>query len=156
MQQRKTWAERLTDSKNLPTIKAIPEKMAKRSGSGSMVVPAPSEVDAVIKTVGKYQLVTAREISASIARKHATTIGCTVTTGICAWIVAHAANEAELMGKAKVTPYWRVLKVGGELNAKYPGGLAGMKKRLEAEGHVIVREGKRYFVKDYENKLAAV
>lgn len=156
MRKRKTWAERLADSKDLPKIKAIPEKMAKQSGPGSMVVPAPSEVDAVIKTVGRRKLVTAREISASIARKHNATVCCTVTTGICAWIAAHAAGDAELMGKPRVTPYWRVLKVRGELNAKYPGGLAGVKKRLEDEGHVIVRDGKRYFVKDYEKKLAAI
>ena len=60
------------------------------------------------------------------------------------------------MGKSRVTPYWRVLKVGGELNTKYPGGLASVKKRLEAEGHVIVREGKRHVVKDYKRKLAAI
>lgn len=156
MRKRKSWAERLADNKDLPKIKAIPEKMAKKSGPGSMVVPAPNEVDAVIKTVGKRKLVTAREISASIARRHGTTVCCTVTTGIFAWIAAHAANEAELMGKSRVTPYWRVLKVGGELNGKYPGGLAGVKKRLEDEGHVIIREHKRYFVKDYEKKLAAI
>ena len=156
MRKRKSWAERLADGKNLPEIKAIPEKMTKRLGPGSMVVPAPAEVDAVIKTVGRRKLVTAREISASIARKHNTTVCCTVTTGICAWIAAHAAHEAELLGKPRVTPYWRVLKPGGELNAKYPGGLAGVKKRLEEEGHVIVREGKRHIVKDYEKKLAAI
>jgi hypothetical protein len=156
MRKRKTWAERLVDDKDLPKIKAIPEKMAKRSGPGSMVVPAPSEVDAVIRTVGKRKLVTVREISACIARKHNTTVCCTVTTGICAWIAAHAAAEAELMGKPRITPYWRVLKGGGALNAKYPGGLAGVRKRLEGEGHVIIREGKRYVVKDYEKRLAAI
>lgn len=156
MRKRKSWAERLADDKNLPEIKPIPEKMTRRLGPGSMVVPAPREVDAAIKTVSKRKLVTAREISDSIARKHNTTVCCTVTTGIFAWIAANAAHEAELMGKARTTPYWRVLKVGGELNAKYPGGLADVKRRLESEGHVIVREGKKYVVKDYQKKLAAI
>lgn len=155
MRRSKTWAERLTQGAP-HLIKPIPEKMAGRLGPGSMVVPSPADVDAVIKNVGRRKLVTAREIGAILARRHKTTVCCTVTTGICAWIVAHAAHEAELMGKPKVTPYWRVLKPGGELNGKYPGGLAGMRKRLEDEGHVIIRVGRRLIVKDYEKKLAAI
>lgn len=155
MPKRKSWAERLAQSAPR-VIKDIPEKMARRLGPGSMVVPSPADVDAVIRTVGKRKLVTAREIGQSLARTHNTTVCCTVTTGICAWIVAHAAHEAEEMGKSRITPYWRVLKPGGEINGKYPGGLAGVKKRLEEEGHVIVHDGKRYVVKDYEKKLAVI
>ena len=155
MTNRKSWAERLAQGAPR-TIKAIPEKMAKRLGPGSMVVPSPADVDAVIRTVGKRKLVTAREIGASLARTHNTTVCCTVTTGICAWIAAHAAHEAEEMGKSRIAPYWRVLKPGGEINGKYPGGLAGVRKRLEEEGHVVVRDGARYVVKDYEKKLAAI
>jgi alkylated DNA nucleotide flippase Atl1 len=44
-----------------------------------------------------------------------------------------------------VTPYWRTLKGTGELNPKYPGGLAEQKRRLRAEGHEIVSRGKRAF-----------
>jgi hypothetical protein len=156
MGNRKSWSERLADDKNLPFVKPMPPKMVRRSGPGTMVVPAPREVDAAIKTVKRRKLATAREIAALIAHQHGTTVCCPVTTGIFSWIAAHAAHEAELLGKKVITPYWRVLKNGGELNAKYPGGLADVKRRLEAEGHVVVREGQRYFVKDYEKKLTAV
>ncbi|QIG51385.1 hypothetical protein G5V57_28920 [Nordella sp. HKS 07] len=155
MRNRQSWADRLAQS-TPRVIKPIPEKMAKRLGPGSMVVPSPADVDAVIRTVGKRKLVTAREIGASLARRYKTTVCCTVTTGICAWITAHAAHEAELLGKPRITPYWRVLKPGGEINGKYPGGLAGIRKRLEEEGHVIVRQGKRLVVKDFEKKLAVI
>ena len=70
-------------------------------------------------------------------------------------IAAHAAEEALAAGKKRVTPFWRTLKVGGELNAKYPGGIEGLKARLEAEGHQIVPKGKRWFVKGFENKLVS-
>ena len=79
---------------------------------------------------------------------------CIVTTGIFAWVAAYAADEAEAAGKGRITPYWRVLKPGGGLNRKYPGGIANVKRRLEGEGHVVWREGSRYFVKDYDKKLA--
>ena len=56
------------------------------------------------------------------------------------------ADEAERDGKRRITPYWRTLKAGGELNPKYPGGLENLRSRLEAEGHKIVQKGKRFFV----------
>lgn len=54
------------------------------------------------------------------------------------------------------TPYWRTLKANGELNSKYPGGAEAQKAKLEAEGHVIIKRGRKnitYYVKDYENVI---
>jgi len=51
-------------------------------------------------------------------------------------------------------PYWRVLKSGGEINTKYPGGDADQKKRLEAEGHKVKTKEKRFFVEEFERFLA--
>ena len=81
-------------------------------------------------------------------------ITCPITTGIFAWIAAHASEEATAAGTKNVTPYWRTLKSDGELNAKCPGGISGIRKRLRAEGHRVVQRGKRYFVADFENSLA--
>ena len=33
-----------------------------------------------------------------------------MTTGIFAWIAAHASEEAATAGEKEVTPYWRTLK----------------------------------------------
>jgi hypothetical protein len=75
-----------------------------------------------------------------------------VTTGTFAWIAAYAADEAARERKKKVFPYW-VLKAGGELNSKYPGGVENLISRLESEGHQVFQKGRRYFVQDYERKL---
>jgi alkylated DNA nucleotide flippase Atl1 len=72
-----------------------------------------------------------------------------LTTGIFAWISANAAEEQKQQGAADITPYWRTLKTGGFLNEKYPGGLESQKLLLEQEGHVVIRRGKKCFVKDY-------
>src|ERR1700677_4357588 len=90
---------------------------------------------------------------AMLARKHRATIGCPLTTGIFAWIAAHAAEEAAAAGVKRITPYWRTLKRGGELNPKFPGGVAALKARLEAEGHRVVPRGKRFVVVDFERVL---
>src|SRR6185312_5398233 len=115
--------------------------------------PAPKEVDAVMKRVPRGKLITINEIRQILAKKHHATIGCPITTGIFAWIAAHAAEEAAALGKARTTPYWRTLKSGGELNPKYPGGIAAIRRRLELEGHRVVQKGKRYLVADFESAL---
>ena len=80
-------------------------------------------------------------------------IPCPITTGIFAWIAAHAADEDEAAGRKRITPYWRTLKAGGELNAKYPGGIKNLRARLMAEGHRVVKKGSRYFVAEVERSL---
>jgi hypothetical protein len=106
-----------------------------------------------MKQVPRGCVVTINELRAALAKRHKTDFACPITTGIFSWIAAHAATEAEAEGAKRITPYWRTLKTGGELNPKYPGGIAGLAKRLRAEGHKIISKGKRTLVVDYEKKL---
>ena len=69
-------------------------------------------------------------------------------------IASRAAADDEADGKKKITPYWRTLKSGGELNPKYPGGIEEQRVRLEDEGHTVMLKGKRAIVRDYERFLA--
>lgn len=153
MRRKQTWREKLADSKGLPKVEPITEKMSKRWGAGTVAIPAPTEIDEIMEKVPKGKLITINEIRDIIARKHCATIGCPITTGIFAWIAAHAAAEEESEGKKRITPYWRTLKSGGELNPKYPGGIEGQKARLESEGHTVVRKGERLFVHEYRRVL---
>jgi hypothetical protein len=154
MAKRKTWREKLADDKDLPKVVKITGGMNRRWGSGTVAIAAPREIDAIMKRVPRGTLITINEIRALVAQKHGATIGCPITTGIFAWIAAHAAEEAEAEGAKRITPYWRTLKTGGELNAKYPGGIDAVRHRLEAEGHHVVAKGKRFVVADYEKHLA--
>ncbi len=138
---KKTWREKLAESKDLPK---------------TMVIPSPAEVDEVMRRVPKGRLMTINEIRTCLARKHSTDIACPMTTGIFAWIAAHAAEESRTAGEKNVTPYWRTLKTGGELNPKYPGGVTALKKLLAAEGHKVIRKGKKHIVRDYERRLASL
>lgn len=118
-----------------------------------MVIPAPMEVDALMKQVPRGRVVTIQELRAVLARNHQAQFACPVTTGIFSWIAAHAAGEAESQGAKRITPFWRTLRTGGEVNPKYPGGIEKISKRLRAEGHSLVLKGKRTFVADYEKKI---
>ncbi len=134
---RKTWQEKLTDSKDLPKVVEISDKMSTRWGTGTLVIPAPIEVDEVMKEVPRGKLITVSEIRVLLAKKHGASIGCPLTTGIFAWVAANAAEEASAEGKKDITPYWRTLKSGGELNEKYPGGVEAQAAHLKEEGHTI-------------------
>jgi len=144
--KRKSWQEKLADSKGFPKVARIEGKLSKRWGEGTFVIPAPREVDLIMRKVRKGKVTTIDAIRKELARKHGATIACPITTGIFAWIAAHAANEAAAAGKKRITPYWRTLKTGGELNPKYPGGIESVAKLLRAEGHSVVKKGKRLFV----------
>ena len=153
MAKRKSWREKLADSKDLPKVVAITGKLTKRWGTGTVAIAAPCEVDAIMRSVPRGKLITINEIRQIIATKHGATMGCPMTTGIFAWIAAHAADEAAAAGEENTNPYWRTLKSGGELNPRYPGGTVQMKALLEAEGHLVIPKGKRWVVVDYQKHL---
>jgi alkylated DNA nucleotide flippase Atl1 len=144
-----TWQEKLNDSKDLPKVEEIKGSMSRKWGTGTVVIPAPVEVDQLMRKVPKGKLTTINEIRQALATKHRATIGCPMTTGIFAWIAANAAEEQKQLGKNDITPYWRTLKVKGLINEKYPGGFEAQAVLLKQEGHSVVRKGKNCFVKDY-------
>jgi len=141
--KRKTWQEKLADDKGLPRVAPVCGNMTKRWGTGTMVIPAPREVDELMRRVPKGKLTTINQIRATLAKKHGADFACPITTGIFAWIAAHAAEEARAEGKKRITPWWRTLKGTGELNPKFPGGVQMHARLLAAEGHRVEQQPKR-------------
>ena len=155
---RKSWQEKLADSKDLPKVVEITGKMSTRWGTGTVAIPAPMEVDEIMRNVPKGKLITINQIRQVVAKRHGATIGCPITTGIFIGIAARAAEEAAAEGKEDITAYWRTLKSGGELNEKYPGGVEAQAAHLREEGHTIEPgKGKKPpKVKDFEKALVEV
>ena len=155
---RKSWQEKLADSKDLPRIQEVTSSMSQRWGTGRFVIPAPIEVNEIMKKVPEGRLTTINDIRRVLAQKHGTNFACPITTGIFAWVAAHAAEEMAGEGKKDITPYWRTLKSKGELNEKYPGGAAAQTARLQAEGHTFETDkaGRPKRVKDWQGKVVGV
>jgi len=157
--KRKTWEEKLKDSKNFPKkLRLEPNfpcyQALKKMGAeqGDSVVLGPHlEVDSIMRQVPHGKVITLKEICSELAKKFNAQYCCTLTTGIAIMIAANAAEE--MNGD---TPYWRTLKNNGELNKKFPGGVERHKIQLEKEGHTIINRGKRLFVKDFDVRLAKV
>lgn len=159
VKKRDTWQEKLVSTakrQSLPRVVEVNEKMSKKWGEGTYVIPSPVEVDSIMKSVPEGKLITINQIREYMAKKYHASFGCPITTGIFVGMAARAAEEDVAEGNINITPYWRTMKGKGELNEKYPGGVAEQAKKLKAEGHEIEldKAGKPKRVKGWERKLA--
>lgn len=114
MSKKKTWREKLRNDNGLPRVAEIDERMSSRWGEGTVVIPAPREVDELMRAVPEGKLTTVNHLRETLARRHGATIGCPITTGIFARIAAEAAAEDEKDGRVDITPYWRTLRRAGK------------------------------------------
>ena len=146
--------QKLNDSKDMPKIEVLTDpKAITRYGGSRMLLAPPIEYDVLMKAVPSGKVITTDRLRDYLAKKHNADFTCPLTCGIFVSVAAHASVER---GGADETPWWRTLKKDGELNEKYPEGIDGQKLRLEMEGHTVIQKGKRYFVKDYEQKLSVL
>ncbi|RAP54558.1 MAG: methylated DNA-protein cysteine methyltransferase [Methanosphaera sp. rholeuAM130] len=150
---RKTFNEKLNDSKDMPKIVVIDDiKSIERYGGKNMLIAPPLEYNEIMSKVPEHKVITAVEIREHLANKYDADFTCPMTAGIFISLSAQASDERD---NDKI-PFWRTLKKDGELNPKYPGGIEYQMKMLEDEGHSFVTKGKkniRYFVEDYRDKL---
>ena len=127
-------------------------------GGGTLLIPKPLDVDALVRRVQTGKLVTVDQIRRRLAKDYGSDTTCPLCTGIFLRIAAEAAEEDLANGATEITPYWRTLKSKGELNEKFPGGVDAQAARLKEEGHTIEPgKGKQPpKVKDFEKVLVEV
>jgi hypothetical protein len=130
---KKSWTAKLHDSKDLPRVEPISESMRQRWGAGTLLIPAPLEVDAVMRSVPYGKLTTINHIRAALACKHSATIGCPITTGIFVWV---ARMPAEHLSKEKRTsPILADPESVQALNPEISGGVGN--GLAQGRGHTI-------------------
>lgn len=133
---KKTWQEKLTGAHPARVV-AIPPRMQKRFGKGTMLIPHPLDMDALIRKVPRGKVVTLTKIREQLAHNAGADVTCPMVAGMFVRICAEAAAEQIREGKSRVTPYWRVVRDDGRLLETLPGGPSEQAKHLEAEGHSI-------------------
>lgn len=152
-EDKKDFNAMLNDCRDMPKFQTLTdERSIKKYGGDRMYFAPPIEYDKVMRLVPFGKLLTVGKIREYFAKKSGADFTEPITAGVFVSIAAWASHQRP----DDKTPYWRTLKANGELNQKYPGGVEAQKEKLEAEGHVIIRKGRkniRYFVKDYENAL---
>ena len=148
MSKRKTWREKLEVELERKVVDNL-------RGGGTLLIPKPLDVDALVHRVEKGKLITITQIRERLAKDFGGDDTCPLCAGIFLHIAAEVAEEDLSRGATEITPYWRVLKGDGRLNEKFPGGVAAQAARLEEEGHTIEPgKGKKPpKVKDFEKVL---
>ena len=143
----------LADSKGMPRIQMVTDPATIRKyGGDRMYFAPPIDYDRAMRRVPRGMVTTVGEIRAFFARE----AGADFTEPITAGVFVSIAAWASFQRQTDETPYWRTLKAGGELNPKYPGGIEAQREKLEAEGHTVIRRGRknfRYYVENYEKVL---
>jgi len=137
----------------MPKIQIVTDPATiQKYGGKRMYFAPPIYYDWIMRSVPFGSVITVGQIRAYLAAKNEADFTDPITAGIFVSIAAWASfQRAE-----DQTPYWRTLKANGELNPKYPGGIAAQKALLEAEGHRIITRGRtnlRYYVEHYQNVL---
>jgi alkylated DNA nucleotide flippase Atl1 len=159
MAKRKSAMDHLTNGRDPHIVHMIPPGAPgyREAEGGSMVISSPAEVDALVRTLQKGEVITLRELRAAIARRHDAAVACPVSTAIFANISARAAEEKRIMGvpEVELTPWWRVLKKGGFLNPKLPGGVDNQAALLAVDGVRASPLRKQLAVFDFEERLPA-
>jgi hypothetical protein len=148
---RTRWRDKLEKPQEARIVD-IPPKMS-RFGKGTMLIPTPKLVDALIRKVPKGKLITVSELRRKLAADFSCDVACPLTTGIFVRIASETAEEDRAHGRQRITPYWRVIKDDGSLNPKFPGGAERQSRYLRSEGFRVVKARKVAAVQDFENKL---
>lgn len=151
---RSSWREKLQKVQNAKVV-AIPPRMRKRLGEGTMLIPAPLEIENIVRQTPRGKLVTSRMIRERLAREHGAGTTCPLVTGIFLRITAEAAEEERRSGRVDFTPYWRVVREDGSLIDGFPGAPGRQSRYLRAEGFTLIpAKGKHPpKVEDFERHL---
>lgn len=152
-EEKKDFNAMLHDNKDMPKFQVITDqKSIEKYGGNNMYFAPPIDYDKVMKKIPYGKVITIGKIREFSAKENDADFTEPITAGIFVSIAAWASYQRT----EDKTPYWRTLKANGELNSKYPGGIEVQKEKLEAEGHTIIKKGRKnikYYVKDYEDVL---
>lgn len=72
---KKSAREKLHNDQGLPKVEPVSEKMSKKWGEGTVVIPAPLEVDELMRSVPAGRVTTINEIRTALAIKHSASFG---------------------------------------------------------------------------------
>ncbi len=151
--KKKTWVQKMNSYKDLPKIQEMSGKLKEIHGSGRILLPAPSDIYEIMKSIPEGTIITIDQIGEILKEHYKVDVVDLVRLGLFAKICAHASQEKRKLDHSVFFPFWRTLKRDGSLNPNYPGGIAIQKRLLEREGHLVVKRATKFIVKDYQKTM---
>ena len=92
MKTRKSPREKMEGAPEARVV-AIPPRMRRRVGKGTMLIPSPLDVDAQIRKVPRGKVVTLTQLREKLARAAGADITCPMVAGMFVRIAAEAASR---------------------------------------------------------------
>lgn len=128
-------------------IVAIPEKMEKFYGSGTMLHPDQELVENIIKEIPAGQVATIDSLCQRLAQDHETNVTCPMRTSNFVKIISETYFESDVS-----VPFWRVIRKNHLLiNSSFAKQCAEI---LEKEGFQVDQNSKGEFkVRNAEDRL---
>jgi hypothetical protein len=158
MTKRKTATDHLLGGREPHIVHMIPPGAPgyREAAGGAMVISSPAEVNALVRLIQPGEVTTLDGLRQAIARRHDVAVACPVSTAIFLNMVARAAEEARIAADdAVLTPWWRVLRKGGFLNPKFPGGTERQAQLLVLDGVRVSPLHRQPAVFDYAERQPA-
>jgi hypothetical protein len=133
--KRKTWHEKLHINRELE-IEKIDKDFADIPAGCKMLIATPLIVDQYIRHIPKGSSTTLQQMRKDLAAEYHADYTCPITSGIFLRIVAEAAYEEYLQGKAltKITPFWRMIDSKSPAAKKLSFGFDFVKEQRSKEG----------------------
>lgn len=152
-EEKKDFNAMLLDPKDMPKMQIITdEKTIRKYGGSRMYFAPPLAYDTIMKQIPEGKVITVKAIREYLARINNADFTEPITAGAFVSIAAWASHQR----RTKLTPFWRTLRANGEVHPKFPGAPDFQIRKLEEEGHRIIRRGRkniRYYVEDYGEVL---
>lgn len=135
MATRKTWADKMK-TPAAPEVKRTEKAFTDIPEHSMMLIPTPVIIDEYIRQIPKGKTVDVATLRNDLAMENHADKTCPLTTGIFLRIVAEAAWEEHLKGKAvkNITPFWRVIDERSKVAAKLACGVDAVKDLRKKEG----------------------
>lgn len=117
----------------------------------NQTVRTPTAYDAVVLQIPRGKVATKAEVAGRYTQDKEDSSMIMVGGAALGYGPGLAAQlvEAAKDGVERGIPWWRVVKRGGKLDKRFPGGVAAQATFLEQEGHGIAWRGKRAFVASF-------
>lgn len=134
MAKRKTWLEKLNESKQPHTVK-LEKAFAGIPADCNLFIPSPKLIGEYIQHIGFGKRIDVKTMRNDLALEHNADYTCPVTTGIFLRIVAEANYEKLQQGISleKITPFWRVIEPNSPLAKKLTFGQEFLVQQIDNE-----------------------
>ncbi len=134
MAKKKTWLDKLNESKQPHTVK-LEKAFAGIPSESHLLIPSPKLIDEYIQHIGYGKKIDSKTMPNDLALEHNADYTCPVTTGIFLRIVAEANYEKLQEGKSleEITPFWRVIEPNSTLAKKLTFGQEFIISQQQAE-----------------------